>query len=432
MLTGAALRLRIMLMLASSLLLSSFFSQAAAAYNLNPPFCIITGANALIGDCIASAVPLWVIGIMLSFSLVALAYMLGEVFQLSSLKGWYRNELWETVKTMLLVAAIFAVLVIFSSIASSLAGTGSAPSSLGFSGQVSQNLGGLYYVAGNYLNVSSAYAENSLTIMFGAASGVDFIKSFHYSVWFPYPPIPTLPPAGTVNAHFGSTGPLLISNIIDSDYTTSSSSLLSNAATLVVLPSLIVLQMLADLFTQIVELGFGLFIPVGVVFRAIPFLRSFGGTFIALGIGVSLVFPMLFVVLNVPVSDFVLGQQIYCGGTVQTQCTSQTITAQQAQSSWGGIIGQAFIGAIEAIGGLITNTFSTSPGFSIGYDAAMSTFVSTSIYPVADLVTSVILNSVLQFVLLIIDFIIGYTIIKDVAAALGGTIRLGFGKMKLA
>ncbi len=435
MLSRVPLRLRVMLILASFLLVCIAPAITEAAAPLSSVACIITGTDISIGACIASSAPFWAIGIMLSFALVGFSYMLGEIFQLGSLRGWYRNELWESVKTILMISAIFSLLVIFSSMASSLAGTGSAPASAGFSGQVSQNLGGLYYVANSYLSSSSGYAQNSLITLFGTASGVDFIKSLRYSIWFPYPPVPTLPPEGTINAHFGSSGPLFLSNIIDSDYSGGSSSMLGTATTFIVLPSLILLQIMSDLFTNIVALGFGLLIPIGLVFRAIPFLRGFGGTFIAIGIGVSLVFPMLFVVINIPISDFVLGQQVYCGGNVQTQCTFLGYsTSSSTPTLWTGVT-SVLSGAVSALAKFLVSSIPTvgaSQQFNTGYYAGIDTFLSTSIYPAADLITSVILNSMLQFMLLIIDFIVGYTITKTIATNLGGTIRIGFGKMKLA
>jgi hypothetical protein len=371
---------------------------------------------------------------MLSFALIGLSYMLGEIFQLSALKGWYRSELWESTKTMMLVAVIFSVLVIFSSIASSLAGTGSAPASLGTTGQISQNLGGLYAVAGNYLTVASQNATNSMLTLFGAASQIDFLKSFRISVWFP---IPTLIGPETIAFHFGADTPIFISNLIDAG--PNSSSLLSNAATLVVLPTLIMLQSLSNLFYDIVALGFGLFIPLGLVFRAIPFLRGFGGTFIAIGLTLSLVLPMIFVTVNIPVSDLVLGQGVYCTSGSQSVCSaiaaasgsSSGSSCNTAYSQYGAIL-DAILGFLGCISSNISSTLSSGSAFSTGYNVASATFSETSIYPIADLVTSIVLNSVLQFILLIVDFIIGYTIAKAIAQQLGGTIRLGFGKMRMA
>jgi len=57
--------------------------------------------------CINNAIGLAVIGILVSFAAIAGAYLIGEVFEMGGLKGWYKTEIWEVTKTILLVAIIF-------------------------------------------------------------------------------------------------------------------------------------------------------------------------------------------------------------------------------------------------------------------------------------------------------------------------------------
>ena len=420
--------------LLAAILLISVAPNLAGAQQVT---CIInpSGGTVTIGSCIGSTSILWAVGILLSFALVAIAYMMGEVLALKSLKGWYKNELWETSKTIILIVVIFSVLIILSGIATALAGSVTSTNTNpqyniqvnqnSAATEISDNLGGLYGVAGDYLQTASTSMTTSFENMLGAALGIDFLKGITYSVYFPL----TWPPF-VISNPYGSTGVLFVSNFIALG-ATQGSSMLSDAANLVVVPVMILMQMQYGLFNNIVELGFGLFIPLGIVFRAIPFLRGMGGTFIALGIGVSLVYPMVLVTVNIPVSDFILGSNFYGGAgfTAPTGCVLQTPTSSaSAESGLICLMDTIANGVVDSI----ATAFTSITGVGTGIGAALGTFTSTSIYPIANLVTGSILNAIMQFVLLIIDFIIGYTIIKDIAQRLGGRVRLGFGKMSLA
>ena len=78
--------------------------------------CIITGTMISPGMCVLSSVPYMMIGILLSFMVIALTYMIGNVINYSRMKDWYKTELWETIKSLLLVVIIMASLVLLSAV----------------------------------------------------------------------------------------------------------------------------------------------------------------------------------------------------------------------------------------------------------------------------------------------------------------------------
>ena len=50
--------------------------------------------------------PFMAIGIMFSFMVIAVVYMVGNVMNYKPLKDWYRAELWEAIKTDNLIGIV--------------------------------------------------------------------------------------------------------------------------------------------------------------------------------------------------------------------------------------------------------------------------------------------------------------------------------------
>src|ERR1700733_3920180 len=92
--------------------------SAQAATSVTNIQCVITNSTTTIGNCIAAAIPLALLGLGLSLMMVGVVYMMGEVFQYDRLKRFYQNELWETIKSALIVVLVFSSLVVASAIAS--------------------------------------------------------------------------------------------------------------------------------------------------------------------------------------------------------------------------------------------------------------------------------------------------------------------------
>ena len=199
----------------SFLIISSLAGLSSAQFS--PPVnCAINGSTTDMGTCLANVLPLAMLGILLSLSLVALAYMFDEVIHISSIKGWYKNELKETAKSLMIIAIVISSLAILSGVAATLSGTpvqsSTSPSSIETS---------LEYLYGTpasgcpspsggtgaigYLSQQQSCAQDAFNYLTGLSLGIGLIKTTQLGLWIPFVlfPIP-LPPFGLLFFQFGS------------------------------------------------------------------------------------------------------------------------------------------------------------------------------------------------------------------------------------
>jgi len=399
-------RAALLLILSSVLFLSlgNLSSGASFPVQLN---CIITGAPTDMGTCLTNTLPLALAGVLLSLSFVALAYMLGEFVQIQGLKGWYRNELKETAKSLILIAVVVSSLVILSGIASVL--TGAAPPVGQAPTNIEQNIGNLYYAASGYLGTQQTEVGNAYNHLIGVGEGIGILSGLRVSLWVPVPVVldPFYPLVCIVCLQFGSAENIYSSTIVTaSDPTTlSNSAFLNSALQLLVVPMYFATTAQYDILPYIMQVGLLILFPIGIILRAIPFLRPIGGTLIAIGITASLIYPLTIVLLNQQVTNWLTTN-------ISLAASDSCVTPNIA------IIG-AFICWQE-------NLASSLSGALAGLSSA------TSIYPAFNYVTQVIFPTTVLFILYVLDVIIVVTVAQNIANALGGTIRLGIGRMKLA
>ena len=397
----------------------SAISSSSVTNSLQNSYCIITQSTTSIGACIMSAIPVALIGILLSIMLIAVAYMLGEVFNISNLKGWYKGELWEVAKSVAIIVIIFAVLVIMSGIAATLYGlpysTSLTGNQVSASGIVLNNLVGVYTSTMNdYIIPQYSIVNNALNGMIGLSLAVGALKSFTYSLYFPIP----IPFAGSLD--FGSAGSIYKSSVIESIAAAPNLSFVVDIISLIIIPIEILFSLLSAYFIDIVAIGLSVFLPIGIVLRAIPFLRGIGGTMIGIGIMISLIFPSLLLLFNIPVSSLMVGptptaQPAYsCSSSNYVYCLIMNFISTTTNT---------VLGAIQAMGYSFT-----------GAEYGLATFFSSppSIFPALNYITGEVEQVILQFILLILDIIVTITIGNSIAKMLGGRVRLGIGKFKVA
>lgn len=403
---------RAALLIAVSLLTASYLAALPAAgsqFASNPVNCIILGKTTDMGTCLATAIPLGAIGIMLSLVIVAIAYMLGEVISIESLKGWYRNELKETAKSAIIIVIVIAVLAILSGIATILAYQSTqlalAPSISPSS--IESNLGSLYSAASGYILQEQTVASNAFSYITGLSLGIGFLKSFVLGLWTPFPIVPF--PPFPLWFHFGFIANIYSSTTIETTTPTgvANYALIRDAFNFIVMPMYLLFTVQLDLLPVIMQVGLLLLLPIGIILRAIPFIRGIGGTLIAIGIAMSLVYPTTLVVLNVPVTGTLAayvptglcaGVGIFGG----FECTIFSFVSA-------GIPPQNTAGFIDGVGSL------------------------SSIYPAFNGIQYFLYPLIVQLVLMLLDLFIVYTIAQNIATLLGGSIRLGVGgRLKLA
>ncbi|HII10101.1 TPA: hypothetical protein HA310_03245, partial [Candidatus Micrarchaeota archaeon] len=291
-----------LLAIVAFVVLNLFLVNSYAAPQIATVTCILNGASMTPGACLGSAIPLALIGILLSLIIGAAIFMFGEVFNYQPLKGFYKRELRETLKSALLIAIIFSVLIIASSIAVSFAGN--APSTTAGPTALTDNLANLYTAVNTtYLQPQVQSSYNAFGGLMGLSIGTDLLKSFTLSSWFPIPI--WLGPIGIVGAvQSGSVAQIFQSNYIDSLGAQSGLSLISITA-IYTTTVLIVFLFQSNLLYVMAAVGLGVFIPIGIVMRAFPFIRGIGGTLIAIGIGIAIVYPVLLLALNLPVTNYI-------------------------------------------------------------------------------------------------------------------------------
>jgi len=432
-----------LLAIVALVVLNLFLATSYAQPQIATVTCILTGTSMTPGDCIGSALPLALIGILLSIVFGAIVFMIGEVFNYRPLKGFYKRELWETLKSAIIIAIIFSVLIIASSIAVSFAGN--APSTSTGPVKLTDNLAGLYTAVNTtYLQPQIQSGYKTFGGLMGLSVGTDILKTFTLSTWLPIPI--WLGPLGIVGAiESGSVAPLLQSNYIDS-LTKNSFSLIS-IATIYNTTVLIVFLFQSDLLYVIAAVGLGVLIPIGIIMRAIPFIRGIGGTLIALGIGMSIVYPVLLLALNLPATNYIYGITTSTPGQASSSCPSgfsglicklwsgfaKIIDAAVGATLGGtGAVGLAFgTNAASSFGG---TTSLGGVGFWTGLLGPLGFYGSgKGIFPALNFVVDNSLDQIVQFILFVLDIIIGYAIINGIANILGGKVTLGIGKrFKLA
>jgi hypothetical protein len=426
--------------LAAILIFTSSGAMSAAAQTSTLPPSSISVTCAInsnvgsdIGSCVAESLSLSMIALLLSFAFVGIAFMLGQVFGLESLKGWYKSEMRETVKTIAIIVFIFAVLVILGSVAVALAGyplsqveasgtlTGSR---VGAGAEITNTLGLLYSTTNNgYLSPQLTSAYSSLGSLVGVSLGVGFLKGTIVNMWTPFP-VPPLPPFISW-VHTGFSASVFVSRLLElGPLAGPGISLLGDIMTLVTLPVITILQIQEDFFGAFMGISLLVLLPLGVLLRAIPIVRGIGGTLIAIAIGIAIVYPMLLVGLNMPITDYMQ--------------STMSVGKISYMPNCGGVVGSLICFASDVGTGLNLGTLQLVTGRTLSDTGALDNGVNAglssmnSIYPAINLITTDVLDQILQLILFIFDLIITVAAVNAIAGMLGGKLRTGIGRFKLA
>ncbi|MCL4373308.1 MAG: hypothetical protein M1360_00875 [Candidatus Marsarchaeota archaeon] len=384
------------------------------------------------------------IGIAISFLFIAVSYMAGEVLNYNALKGWYRTELWEVSKSILIIAVVFSSIIIASAIADMLVGNaaslqgGSTSSMLS---SLSTNLEGLCSGATSYLAYGLNQAYVDFATMLGVSQGIAALKSISLATWFPLPIIIPPIPEPILTLQSGSIANIYVSSYIETITPTTVFSFVKDMFTMIIFPMLYLFQFQYDFISVIIALGLGGLLPVGIILRAMPFTRGIGGTFIALGIGASLVYPVLLVGFNLPISNY-LSNILPNQPAATTQPATSGLFGQMvynAQSAFDGL-GEgpliiAFLFGSPVVQGYPNIVNDMNNGFALGSSAGFYDPLSSNIVEILNVVLNQTSYLLLQLFLFIFDMVIGLAVVNQIATMLGGTMsisRMGVGKMKLS
>lgn len=404
---------------ALSLLFLAAISTAAGTTGAAPQ--LITGCDSLTpsaalavpGDMISVAL----LALLVSFDVVALGYILSKVFANQRIAGWVSGEFWEMAKTAILIVGIFSTLAILGNIALAL-----APSSLSLqqpqSGGYSPSLTALAVGACSYLgtasvittestasgkgyptiitstSVSNAYVYDSFSYLISFSNGLGALKSSSIGLWVPIPPPPLPSP---VVFTFGFQLSPYVNRMLETNFILVGqyASLINDMMNYIAVPTLMVMAVQYYLLPLVFVLGLLVTIPIGLILRAFPFVRGIGGMLIAIGIGMSLIYPALLVLLNYPV----------------TQALQSSSLPTLSGSTCSGIL------------------CSFLSGLTGSYDALSSI---DTVFPALNGLLNFSTYLLLQFMLFILDLAIAFPLVDNIAKMLGGSIRLQLGgKLKM-
>jgi hypothetical protein len=442
---------------------------ATTSTSLSSVQCLV-GPAAPLGNCILQAIPIGLIGIGISLMFTALVYMSGEVLHYDALKGFFKREIWETIKSAIILAAIFSVLIIASGVAYALVGAAPASSTTSTtctaattgSSTLTNNLAGLYFAACNsYLQPQLSNAITSFGGIIGFSEGTALLSSielkFFVPLFLPLPEISAAIQSGFIANPFVSS---IFTPLSYSAFPPLTSLLNLSADTEITV--LLLLQVQSDLLYYVAILGLAVLIPVGLIMRAFPFMRGIGGSLIAMGIGLSIVYPALLVGFNLPVTNYMIqinNPTVISGGTQAPCFLSQTSTPTSGGGATPPVSTKKICGVFESLNKFITTltgtfagTFPLTLGFGkSGFSSSSATIAGygfetgllgpwgnvpgnpdNGIYPAFNFIIADIFPQLIQFLLFILDLIIGYAITSGIAGLMGGKITLGIGSFRLA
>ncbi len=414
----------------TGLLHASLFITPPSYYTLvsnspNPCTPVITTGGAIPstegGGAILTSLPTnsYVIGfvmlaLVLSIMVVAIVYMLGKVFPSTGLLGWVNQEYWEIAKSGIIVVIIFSLLLFISNIGVAL--TNTPVTAYSKTDTYLNNMNGLLYSSETYLLTADSYVAAGWCTLGSVNFGVALLNSLKIEYYVPIP-IPII----LTGLKFGTKFSILSTPTLLAGSDNTIGQLQSMMVDLILglyYPVSMIILVLIEALPIIVWVGLGFFIPIGLVFRALPILRGIGGTLIATGIAMAILLPMVLVVFNYPVT------QVFQGVLpIQTITPSSTCNFGSTVISYAC---KAFMFVINGENAYIGN------GVRVIYSLGWGFSAFDGLYTILNALTPYSVFMLLQLILFILDAIIINAIADNIAKALGGGIKLSLGgKLKL-
>ena len=379
------------------------------------PTVIPNGGNAsgtIPGPDIGMAIGLTLIALDLAFDIVAIGYIVARAFNLRGMFTWVQGEYYELTKSIFLVVVIYGVLATVSGLAIAV-----APSAQPGGGTLFSNLGSLVTSSESYLCTAEQNMLPGWTFVGQAAIAIGLVQGTHILLYLPIPiPIPFLDIGFSLNSGFDiapyQNFMLESGNIVIQHF----ESIVFDMVQFVLFPVTSMLDVLINLLPLMVGIGLAVFIPMGLVMRAFPFIRGVGGTLIAIGIATAVIFPATLVLLDQPIAA-------WAAAMIPPPCGTATLSCQPQACNLGVVICSSFMGALGTIIsiGSFTQIIAYAWDSFGGVYVFINGLISTGWY------------ATIQLILFVLDLVIIYPLTDSIAKMLGGTIRLHLGgKLKMA
>ncbi len=366
-----------------------------------------------------NAISLGLIGIMLSLAIMALGYMIGTIFPNIGLRQWVtQNESWELIKSLIILASIYSIILFITSILVNIAQTTTSlqtqtsqastqTNTVNFNNMVEAFAN---IVRTNYLQQGCELTEQSLYFLYIFTIASGFLRSFTIDA---DAGVAVLAEFVTIGVDWGFKSSFFNSEVFGSLTT---SFIFSRNYSIIVDTYFIAFYTFLLFLLQykfldfIMFLGLILFIPIGIAFRSFPILRPLGGTLIGIGIGISLIYPSLLIFLNAPISN--IAMQFYSISTVNLGNTNGFASDLLVQLV---TLLVSSISAFQDIFLAFSSINSIFPFFN-HFLITQSQAQGISIAPIGNGVYIIV-----QYILYIIDLVIGLSLTNDIAKLLGSS-----------
>ncbi len=382
-----------------------------------PPVCqtgfdwsSITIASSTAGPALA------LLALTVSFDVVAIGYAISRLFPNTGIRSWIQGEYWEIMKSAIIIVAIFGAISFVGNL-SYLIVPNVVSSPISYHGGVVDTTPLIAGAEGYLCRVNSNLTNtwNELGIM---AEGTGVWSTLQVGFKIPIPLIILSLEDGVYFLPFGNWL-LQTGNFFIAPY----GSIINDLINFVLFPFTAFTLGLITTLPALAYVGLTFFIPLGLVFRAFPFIRGIGGTLIAIGLGLCLVIPSVFILFNYQVTS------ILANTIPIVQPNPATTNLGVSNCNFAGIFGTAICTGLN----LALSTFNFASGFVYDLWAALPIFSTDAIYIYMNKIFIYGIYVILQLLIFAIDLIILYPLIDNLARVMGGTIRLSLGgKLRLA
>ncbi|MGI0141307.1 MAG: hypothetical protein ACREBF_01500 [Candidatus Micrarchaeales archaeon] len=394
----------------------------------------------VLNPILVNQIPLIVLALIalsISFDVLAIGYIIGKLVPGTQLSAWVRKEYWEIAKSAMLIAGIYAILVFAGSLASSLivpinsavlpsytstgtpqpTGTLSTPlTTLSLSAQAYlQNVYGCAAASssGNFANTYGSY-------FMGLGEGIGILREMRVGYYIPIPIGLIVPEAPTflLGTSFQPYANKMVLGDIDAG---TYESLLNDAISIIILPLYSIVDLEFYLLPLLAFAGLAFLIPMGVIFRSMPFVRGIGGTLIAIGIGIVIVLPAALLFINQPIYNAVVNNYL-----------SPSVCSLNSAPWWYIAVAPTSSSPATATPNQNPQTLPSSLKCAGNNNGFIDAFASDgSIFPAMNGIFEYSVAAVIQWLLFILDLMILFPLVDTIAKSLGGTINISFGKLKV-
>ncbi len=394
-----------------------------------PPECSPSSIGNIMSNS-GSAIGIALLALTVSFDVVAIAYMINKLFPSSGVGNWIQNEYWEIAKSAIIIVSIFAIITLVGNLTYAI-----VPTAFSSTSQVSgfTDITPLINGAENYLCTVNANTYNVWELMGIMSAGTGFWSTFQVSAYDPFSSIASvILSAGYLAFFYGANimpfgnWMLQSGNFMIAPF----GSIINDFINFVMFPFTSFNLGLITLLPSLATIGLMFLIPMGLVFRALPFIRGIGGTLIALGIGLCIILPSVLLLFNYPITNALTSAIPLVYSNPNNNLPSYSCPFSSVSGTFGFILK---FGCILFPATYLVSILPLGSNYvgQIGFSSAV--FNTNAIFYYMNYIVNYGAYVIVQLLLLVMDIIIIYPLVNETAKMMGGTIRLQIGgKLRLA